>query len=73
MKEEVIPAKGHADFVKTVGKEATEGDERYHVYVCLVFNEADARGKRRYSSLSYQILLITRGIYAFYTTFRELS
>ena len=49
MKEEVIPAKGHADFVKTVGKEATEGDERYHVYVCLVFNEADARGKRRYS------------------------
>ena len=49
MKEKVIPAKGHADFVKTVGKEATEGDERYHVYVCLVFNEADARGKRRYS------------------------
>ena len=25
--EEVIPEKVHADFVKTVGKEATEGEE----------------------------------------------
>ena len=53
MKEEVNPAKGHADFVKTVGKEATEGDEGYYVFVCPVFNEVDDRGKRRYSSLSY--------------------